>query len=159
MSLIYEYLLELTFWEFQWMTKRELMDFCRDLLIWVLLKSSFLLISIFCFFFLLVRSFLPLSLRGVLRKLHLYRSIIIKMITQLYYENSSEVGVFSKLTNKYCLVGESLNENFYGKVYEQLNQYMPVVKCSISNTRIIGWLCAGNKNGLLLPPTTTDQEL
>ncbi|GMN59859.1 hypothetical protein TIFTF001_028960 [Ficus carica] len=35
----------------------------------------------------------------------------------------------------------------------------PVIKTSIASTRIVGRLCAGNKNGLLVPHTTTDQEL
>jgi translation initiation factor 6 len=33
------------------------------------------------------------------------------------------------------------------------------VHCSIAGVRIIGRLCVGNKHGLLLPSTTTDQEL
>ncbi|KAL5173891.1 Eukaryotic translation initiation factor 6-2 [Glycine soja] len=41
----------------------------------------------------------------------------------------------------------------------ELAGVIPVVKTSIGGTRIIGRLCAGNKNGLLLPHTTTDQEL
>ncbi|KAL6993336.1 eukaryotic translation initiation factor 6 [Sarracenia purpurea var. burkii] len=67
------------------------------------------------------------------------------MATRLQFENSCEVGVFSKLTNAYCLVA--------------IGDVIPVVKTSIGGTRIIGRLCAGNKNGLLLPHTTTDQEL
>ncbi|GJN10871.1 hypothetical protein PR202_ga29009 [Eleusine coracana subsp. coracana] len=41
----------------------------------------------------------------------------------------------------------------------ELADVIPVVKTSIGGTRIIGRLCVGNKNGLLLPHTTTDQEL
>jgi translation initiation factor 6 len=41
----------------------------------------------------------------------------------------------------------------------ELADVIPVVKTSITGTRIIGRLCAGNKNGLLLPNMTTDQEL
>merc|ERR1712071_67354 len=36
---------------------------------------------------------------------------------------------------------------------------IPVIHCTIAGTRIIGRLTAGNKNGLLVPSTTTDQEL
>ena len=35
------------------------------------------------------------------------------MALRANFENSNEVGVFSKLTNKYCLVGIGANENFY----------------------------------------------
>ena len=36
---------------------------------------------------------------------------------------------------------------------------IPVIHTSIAGTRIIGRLTAGNRHGLLLPNTTTDQEL
>ena len=35
------------------------------------------------------------------------------MALRTNFENSNEVGVFAKLTNKYCLVGVGANENFY----------------------------------------------
>ncbi|CAI7899142.1 unnamed protein product [Closterium sp. NIES-53] len=74
------------------------------------------------------------------------------------FENSSEVGVFSKLTNAYCLTAVGASENFFS-VFEAELPDIPVVKASIAGTRIIGRMCAGNKNGLLLPNSTTDQEL
>ncbi|KAK9944044.1 hypothetical protein M0R45_009629 [Rubus argutus] len=77
----------------------------------------------------------------------------------LQFENSCEVGVFSKLTNAYCLVAIGGSESFYSTFEAELVDVIPVVKTSIGGTRIIGRLCAGNKNGLLLPHTTTDQEL
>ncbi|KAL6218119.1 hypothetical protein ACLB2K_011336 [Fragaria x ananassa] len=81
------------------------------------------------------------------------------MATRLQFENSCEVGVFSKLTNAYCLVAIGGSESFYSTFEAELADVIPVVKTSIGGTRIIGRLCAGNKNGLLLPHTTTDQEL
>ncbi|XP_076947255.1 eukaryotic translation initiation factor 6-2-like [Bidens hawaiensis] len=69
------------------------------------------------------------------------------------------VFVFSKLTNAYCLVAIGGSENFYSTFEAELADVIPVVKTSIGGTRIIGRLCVGNKNGLLLPHTTTDQEL
>ncbi|KAM7523938.1 hypothetical protein LguiA_013840 [Lonicera macranthoides] len=113
------------------------------------------------------------------------------MATRLQFENSCEIGVFSKLTNAYCLVAIGGSENFYSMFESELADVIPVVKTSIGGTRIIGRLCAGedivdscscfflccidsslykfqddhlnifvgNKNGLLLPHTTTDQEL
>jgi len=81
------------------------------------------------------------------------------MATRTQFENSSEVGVFSKLTNAYCLVAIGGSENFYSTFEAELADVIPVVKTSITGTRIIGRLCAGNKNGLLLPNMTTDQEL
>ncbi|CAA3014007.1 eukaryotic translation initiation factor 6-2 [Olea europaea subsp. europaea] len=81
------------------------------------------------------------------------------MATRLQFENNCEVGVFSKLTNAYCLVAIGGSESFYSTFEAELADVIPVVKTSIGGTRIIGRLCAGNKNGLLLPHTTTDQEL
>ncbi|TVU20852.1 hypothetical protein EJB05_30452 [Eragrostis curvula] len=80
------------------------------------------------------------------------------MATRIQFENNCEVGVFSKLTNAYCLVAIGGSENFYSAFEAELADVIPVVKTSIGGTRIIGRLCVGNKNGLLLPHTTTDQE-
>jgi len=81
------------------------------------------------------------------------------MATRAQYENSNEVGVFCKLTNAYCLVAIGGSENFYSVFESELADHIPVIHCSIGGTRIIGRLTAGNKNGLLVPSTTTDQEL
>ncbi|KAG4919653.1 hypothetical protein JHK82_057077 [Glycine max] len=81
------------------------------------------------------------------------------MATRLQFENNCEVGVFSKLTNAYCLVAIGGSENFYSAFEAELADVIPVVKTSIGGTRIVGRLCVGNKNGLLLPHTITDQEL
>ncbi|XAR73663.1 hypothetical protein NMG60_11007708 [Bertholletia excelsa] len=77
----------------------------------------------------------------------------------LQFENSCEVGIFSKLTNAYCLVAIGGSESFYSTFEAELADFIPVAKTSIASTQIIGRLCTGNKNGLLLPHTTTDQEL
>lgn len=80
------------------------------------------------------------------------------MAIRTQFENSSEIGVFAKLTNSYCLVGYGGSEHY--KVFEnELADHIPVVYCSITGCRIIGRLTAGNKRGLLLPNTTTDQEM
>lgn len=81
------------------------------------------------------------------------------MATRAAYENNNEVGVFSKLTNAYCLVAIGGSENFYSVFESELADHIPVIHTSIAGTRIIGRLTAGNKNGLLVPSTTTDQEL
>lgn len=81
------------------------------------------------------------------------------MATRAAYENNNEVGVFSKLTNAYCLVAIGGSENFYSVFESELAEHIPVIHTSIAGTRIIGRLTAGNKNGLLVPSTTTDQEL
>eukprot|EP01111_Echinosteliopsis_oligospora_P011240 TRINITY_DN365_c0_g1_i1.p1 TRINITY_DN365_c0_g1~~TRINITY_DN365_c0_g1_i1.p1 ORF type:complete len:246 (-),score=76.19 TRINITY_DN365_c0_g1_i1:31-768(-) len=80
------------------------------------------------------------------------------MAVRAQFENSSEIGVFSKLTNAYCLVAYGGSENF--KVFEnELSDHIPVVYTTIAGCRIIGRLTVGNKRGLLLPNTTTEQEM
>jgi len=82
------------------------------------------------------------------------------MSTRVSYEGSSDAGVFACLTNTYCLVGAiGTAKNFFSTFEGELADKIPVVPCSIAGTRIVGRLCAGNRHGLLLPSTTTDQEV
>lgn len=39
----------------------------------------------------------------------------------------------------------------------ELADHIPVVKTSVAGTRLVGRLTVGNRNGLLLPNTCTDQ--
>lgn len=81
------------------------------------------------------------------------------MAVRAQFENNNDIGVFSKLTNSYCLVGAGGSENFYSVFEGELADAIPVVHTSIGGVRIIGSLTAGNRNGLLVPNSTTDQEL
>uniref|UniRef100_A0A8C4NIZ8 Eukaryotic translation initiation factor 6 n=1 Tax=Eptatretus burgeri TaxID=7764 RepID=A0A8C4NIZ8_EPTBU len=81
------------------------------------------------------------------------------MAVRTSFENNHDVGVFSKLTNTYCLVGIGGSENFYSVFEGELSETIPVVHASIAGCRIIGRLCVGNRHGLLVPNSTTDQEL
>lgn len=72
---------------------------------------------------------------------------------------SNEVGVFANLTNAYCLVAQGAAENFFSVFEAELSDHIPVVQCSIAGTRLVGRMTVGNRNGILLPNTTTDQEL
>ncbi|KAJ3097587.1 Eukaryotic translation initiation factor 6 [Phlyctochytrium bullatum] len=81
------------------------------------------------------------------------------MATRAQFENSNDIGVFSRLTNSYCLVAIGGSENFYSVFESELADVVPVVHTSIAGTRIIGRLTCGNRKGLLVPNTTTDQEL
>uniref|UniRef100_A0A0A9YU28 Eukaryotic translation initiation factor 6 n=1 Tax=Lygus hesperus TaxID=30085 RepID=A0A0A9YU28_LYGHE len=81
------------------------------------------------------------------------------MATRVQFENNNEIGVFSKLTNAYCLVAIGGSENFYSVFEGELAETIPVVHASLSGCRIIGRMCVGNRNGLLVPSSTTDTEL
>lgn len=81
------------------------------------------------------------------------------MAVRAQFENSNEVGVFSNLTNSYALVAAGGSMNFYSVFEAELADVIPICHTTIAGTRIVGRLTAGNRNGLLLPTSTTDQEL
>lgn len=64
------------------------------------------------------------------------------MAVRAQFENSSEIGVFAKLTNAYCLAAYGGSETF--KVFEtELADHIPVVYTTINGCRIVGRLSAG----------------
>ncbi|ESQ52673.1 hypothetical protein EUTSA_v10017712mg [Eutrema salsugineum] len=83
------------------------------------------------------------------------------MAIRLQYDNNTcEIGVYSKLTNAYCLVSStSGSTNFFSGFASKLRGVIPIVMTSIGESGTIGTLCVGKKNGLLLPHTTTDQQV
>nr|XP_027198048.1 eukaryotic translation initiation factor 6-like [Dermatophagoides pteronyssinus] len=74
------------------------------------------------------------------------------------HESSSEIGVYGLLTNSYCLVAQGPNENFYSVFEAELGAAMPITKTLINGTCCIGSCCVGNRYGLLVPDTISDQE-
>lgn len=81
------------------------------------------------------------------------------MALRVQFENSNDIGVFSKLTNSYCLVAIGGSEAFYSVYESELFESIPVIHASIAGCRIIGRLTVGNRNGLLVPNSTSDVEL
>ena len=49
------------------------------------------------------------------------------MATRVRFEHSSEIGVFVKLTNKYCLVASEGADNFLSAFESELSMHMPVI--------------------------------
>jgi len=80
------------------------------------------------------------------------------MATRCAFENSNEIGVFSALTNAYCLTGVGGSENFYTVFQSELADHIPVVHATIAGCRFVGRTTVGNRRGLLVPNTTTDIE-
>lgn len=81
------------------------------------------------------------------------------MAVRCQYESCNEIGVFTKLTNSYCLVGLGSASNFYSLLEDHLKEQIPVIYTSILGCRIIGTQIAANRHGLLVPLQTTDLEL
>ncbi|PWN97387.1 putative TIF6-translation initiation factor 6 [Tilletiopsis washingtonensis] len=81
------------------------------------------------------------------------------MCSRLQFEGNSDIGVFASLTNSYCLVAVGGSANFFSTFEAELGDTIPVVHTTIAGTRLVGRLTVGNRHGLLVPSTTTDQEL
>lgn len=81
------------------------------------------------------------------------------MANRAQFESSSDVGVFARLTNSYCLTPMGTSENFHSVFEAELTKHMPVVHCSIGGTRIVGRTTIGNRHGLLVPSICTDTEM
>lgn len=54
------------------------------------------------------------------------------MATRVTFENSSEIGVFAKITNKYALVASGGSENFFSAFEQELGPHIPVVHTSFA---------------------------
>ena len=78
---------------------------------------------------------------------------------RIKFENSTEIGVFTKLTNKYCLCAIGTSDAYYQAIQSELHSKIPIICCTIGGIRIIGRTVVGNAKGILLPQTTTDQEI
>uniref|UniRef100_A0A0K0E913 Eukaryotic translation initiation factor 6 n=1 Tax=Strongyloides stercoralis TaxID=6248 RepID=A0A0K0E913_STRER len=81
------------------------------------------------------------------------------MAVRCDYEGCNDIGVFTLLTNTYCLVGIGNSQNFFSIFEDELGDTIPVIHASIAGTRIVGRMAVGNRHGLLVPNATTDQEL
>ncbi|EAL48052.1 translation initiation factor eIF-6, putative [Entamoeba histolytica HM-1:IMSS-B] len=80
------------------------------------------------------------------------------MALRAEYENSTDIGVFTKLTNKYCITAPG-GSSSYKIIEQEVSPKIPCVEATIGGLRIIGRLAVGNRKGLLLPNTCNDQEL
>jgi translation initiation factor 6 len=59
----------------------------------------------------------------------------------------------------HCCSGIGGSENFYSVFESELSEHIPVIHATIGGNRFVGRTTAGNRRGLLVPNTTTDQEL
>merc|ERR1711939_450630 len=75
------------------------------------------------------------------------------------FENSDDIGTFSRLTNSFCIIPPGSSKKFYSAFESEIKNTIPLLKTSIAATKIVGRLCVGNKNGLLLPGNISGQEL
>ena len=58
-------------------------------------------------------------------------SFTIMAVVRTHFENNNEVGVFSKLTNAYCLIGIGRSANFFATFESELDEVIPVIYSTI----------------------------
>ena len=80
------------------------------------------------------------------------------MATTIRFEASNEVGCYMKLTNSYCLVAAGFADSTYEMIQSELGNDFPVIPITIAGMKIVGRMVAGNKNGLLVPSSITEEE-
>jgi len=81
------------------------------------------------------------------------------MAVRARYENTNEIGVYVTLTNSYCMVGTGGHQTFYSVFEGELADTCPVFRTTIADSSIVGSLSVGNRHGLMVPNTATDQEI
>ncbi|EFO61088.1 Translation initiation factor 6 [Giardia lamblia P15] len=82
------------------------------------------------------------------------------MTHRVTYESSSDIGVFTLLTNRYALVAPSGAMNYYSAIESILVPHgLPVIRTTINSSIVVGRTTAGNRKGLLLPNNVQDQEM
>jgi len=80
------------------------------------------------------------------------------MAERTHFENSNEIGVFTRITNSYLLWGTGAPDSFYSMYESTCGNYLPVVITSVAGTKIVGTMWVGNKKGLLVPDSITNDE-
>ena len=81
------------------------------------------------------------------------------MSTPIHFESSEEIGCYMKLTNTYCLVAAGFSDSQYERINSELAGQIPVIPITIDGMSVFGRMCAGNSKGLIVPESTTDEEM
>ena len=59
------------------------------------------------------------------------------MAVRTQFESSNDIGVFTRLTNAYCLVGIGGSGNFYSLFESELSDQIPVIHSSIGTPSMV----------------------
>ena len=78
-------------------------------------------------------------------------------IIQTDFHGDTNIGLFAKASDKFCLVGNFLMDKTLHQMKNVLG--VDVRKITIANTDLIGIFCVMNSNGLLLPRIANRREL
>jgi len=77
-------------------------------------------------------------------------------ILQTNFHGDHNLGLFGKSSDKFCLVGNFVQEKVKQKIEEALK--VKTVRTTVSNTDLVGVFCSFNSSGILLPKILTRTE-
>jgi translation initiation factor 6 len=79
------------------------------------------------------------------------------MIARTDFEGDVNVGAFGIITDSYVFTSPNMSEKSMDIIERTFN--LPLVQSTVATTDIVGIMSIANSNGILLPYTTTDDEL
>lgn len=79
------------------------------------------------------------------------------MIARTDFEGDSNVGAFGIATDKFVFSSPNMSEKSIEAIERVFN--LPLVQTTIATLDAVGLVCAANSNGILVPYTTSDEEL
>jgi translation initiation factor 6 len=79
------------------------------------------------------------------------------LIARTNFEGDSNVGAYGIATDRFVFVSSNISEKSLGDVERVFN--LPLVQSTIATLDAVGLMSAATSNGIILPYTTTDEEL
>jgi len=78
-------------------------------------------------------------------------------VLKINFNGNPNIGLYGLATDKYCLVGHDVSSSTITRMKEILR--VPVHKCYMAGTELIGALCVANSEILLVPEIIREEEL
>lgn len=78
-------------------------------------------------------------------------------VVQTNFHGDHNLGLFAKSCDKFCLIGNFVQEKTLDKIKEILQTN--VIRTTVANTDFVGMFSSFNSNGIVLPSITTPREL
>ncbi|MHA1934807.1 MAG: translation initiation factor IF-6 [Candidatus Thorarchaeota archaeon] len=79
------------------------------------------------------------------------------MIARTDFEGDSNVGAFGVTTDRFVFVSPNMSEKGLDSIERAFN--LPLVQSTVATLDVIGLVTVANSNGILVPYTTSDEEL
>lgn len=79
------------------------------------------------------------------------------MIARTNFEGDSNIGAYGIATDQFAFVSSNISEKGLGDVERVFN--LPLVQSTVATLDAVGLMSVATSNGILLPYTTTDEEL